>query len=139
MIDPKEIRLGNLIINCGIDYDAGGNKVRDREEDEIITVDIDTIKDCIAYSAHYDGIPLTPEWLERCRFAGSGQFAQGTVVVEGGGDVNIRVIEDEKCKYYIPFHKSVKIEYVHQLQNLYFTLTGEELQIKLHESTQPEI
>jgi hypothetical protein len=68
MIDVKELRIGNLVNSLGIDYDAGENKIHDPEEDEIVAVDLDVIKDCIGQPNHYAAISLTPEWLEKCGF-----------------------------------------------------------------------
>lgn len=36
-----------------------------------------------------------------------------------------------KLNYYIPFRADREIKYVHELQNLYFALTNEELKINL--------
>ena len=37
---------------------------------------------------------------------------------------------DEDVERYVEF-KNMEIKYLHQLQNLYFALTGEELEVKL--------
>jgi hypothetical protein len=85
-----------------------------------------------------EGIPLTPEWLERCGFSKGANDdcddceTYSTAKMDGG-------IAQEKDGYYLSiihadgYYKQIvgrKIEYVHHLQNLFFCLTGEELTIK---------
>ena len=77
-------------------------------------------------------IPLTPELLEKCGF-GQGKTISPKWLTENLARFSIKVIVDEG---YITIHKDCdrmffsfgSIEYLHQLQNLVFTLTGEELQ-----------
>lgn len=72
-------------------------------------------------------IPLTKEWLVKFGFDGRKDFKW----------IGIVGVQLRDSKYYISlkdlsnvlFHSIVEIKYVHQLQNLYFTLTGEELTI----------
>jgi hypothetical protein len=76
-----------------------------------------------------DPIPLTPEWLERrgfkdgwLEFNGGCQLTvhkDGTAVVSGWDSATSGQSVEVPC------------EYLHQLQNLYFALTGEELKIEL--------
>lgn len=70
-------------------------------------------------------IPLTPEWLERC----------GLQKKYWNSDKDLK-LEMYENKAYIGNNFSTNatiihnINYVHQLQNLYFALTDEELTIK---------
>lgn len=68
-------------------------------------------------------IPLTSEILEACGFElkEDRYFEKGRVVIYdfGGGIYTL-------YQYVLP-----EIKYLHQLQNLYFALTGTELEIKL--------
>lgn len=70
-------------------------------------------------------IPLTEEWLERFGFekttSGISAFLKTESVTFwwGGHFVNM---SDNETQYNL-----VNVSYVHQLQNLYFALTGEEL------------
>jgi hypothetical protein len=75
-------------------------------------------------------IPLTPEILEKCGF----------VIIEQGRlcvwfeDFELCQLNSDKNKlglYWCEHYTGVSIEYLHQLQNIYFALTGEELNIKL--------
>lgn len=83
-------------------------------------------------------IPLTEEWLEKLGFK-KNQQRVGTAgaecvpfdyTVDGWHRSDI-VIKDFQLAYPI---FNVELQYVHQLQNLYFALTGEELTIKLYDT-----
>ena len=69
-------------------------------------------------------IPLTEEWLEKFDWEKEGiyydSFEKSFYVFSGLGDPS-------------SYGKKVKLEYVHQLQNLYFALTGEELTLNEEE------
>ena len=62
-------------------------------------------------------IPLTPEILEKAKFSGTIFPAQLSI--------------GETGKIYWGNGVNIEIKYLHQLQNLYFELTGEELAIEL--------
>ncbi len=74
-------------------------------------------------------IPITPEWLERFGFQkiiGCGwqldiETNHYCLYSENGKYVDLFVYSDEVGK---------QCKYIHQLQNLYFALTGEELELK---------
>ena len=81
----------------------------------------------------YEPIPLTEEWLERFGFEKDEEYDEG-------GLVDYRMILMSGSLEFVSFWNSeeitgvnqpqtgVDVEYVHQLQNLYFALTSEELQ-----------
>ena len=64
-----------------------------------------------------NAIPLTEEWLAKFGFENKTK----TFVLN-----NISIKQQTKGYF---FYLSIMIQYVHQLQNLYFALTGEELKI----------
>ena len=79
----------------------------------------------------YEPIPLTEEWLERFGFeqmklyTGDKCFVKEKFCVLCDGqlknyDLRLTFDSDQTIR--------IKLDYVHQLQNLYFALTGEELQ-----------
>ena len=104
MIKSNELRIGNLV----------------EKEGEIYVADFITIN----MAHNYNPIPLKPEILEKCGFIPTGlaDFING--------EIELWQVNNE-------FHYSVHDDYhisinsVHQLQNLYFALTGEELTIQL--------
>lgn len=72
-------------------------------------------------------IPLTEEWLLKFGFV---KLDTSDIFYILGYNMQLKVSE---CLNMVAWHNlmlhDVKIEYVHQLQNLYFALTGEELKI----------
>lgn len=130
----SELRIGNLI------FDLTMSPVQVRG----------TGTSCIWISENGPGtelaftpIPLTEEWLVKFGFKGINKPNSHYVINDPNGYKDTHKISifltlnsqwqiafsDELAGYkdYIP---TTKIEYVHQLQNLYFALTGEELTIK---------
>lgn len=135
MIKTNEIRRGNFL-NCGVDEDDEGNEVP--MPGRVLQIFQETIhwtnilnqedisKGYNSTDARFiNPIPLTPEWLERCglskRYWNSDK------------DLKLEIYEN---KAYIGNNFSTNasivhnINFVHQLQNLYFALAGEELTIK---------
>jgi hypothetical protein len=71
-------------------------------------------------------IPLTEEWLLKFGFEKTewDNFNSYRLII-GNNDYAIVLYSDGNCE--VGDIITCKIEYVHQLQNLYFALTGEEL------------
>jgi len=117
MIKANELRIGNLlnVINTAP-----------------IVVTADHIKAISEGDKDYSPILLTPEWLEQCGFEKDGAVENGHYRHNG-----IYLFEDDELPGL--FHDILaqfngtrtEIKYLHQLQNLYFALTGEELIITL--------
>jgi hypothetical protein len=80
------------------------------------------------YPERYSSIPLTEEWLKRFGFEKDGtNYQKGWFYLHGNnktGSVDFLLNEPYSNKY-----NATVLQYVHQLQNLYFALTGEELTI----------
>jgi len=120
----KELRIGNFLRTPnGINHVSG---IQDREVVEVgeIGYVIEMVKP----------IPLTEEWLlnfgfetyttEKSKVYKLGNFMV-TYVLKG------RFAGNKYLKAFnISFSEFGHIKHVHQLQNLYFALTGEELQIR---------
>ena len=110
-----------------------GNWVNVTDKDYQVTQILERGVNCGHIGAMYDlvkPIPLTEEWLvnhgEGIDFEGDYMFVwRGIVWYYRMSDFSVR--RDYKQKNKINW---VEIKYVHQLQNLYFALTGEELTIK---------
>lgn len=117
MINPKELRIGNKVFL----------------QNEVVTIaELEKAGATFeenGFVAVYDyltPIPLNPEWLQRMSFDQSGEaFELGDLPID---------FKIEKEGDYLYWNQSelpdVQIKNVHQLQNLYFALTGEELTIK---------
>ena len=127
----NELRIGNWVL------DAISNKI---ERADYLTIKILVDEDDV-----YEHIPLTEEWLLKFGFQIKDQLSIHKTKV-----YYISGIDVDYCLYFAdfrqdfgfyieytdsPFDKDLGvlypiafgIKYVHQLQNLYFALTGEEL------------
>jgi hypothetical protein len=93
----------------------------------------------------FEPIPLTPEILERCGFSQDGFYQYGIDASSSlstskrrlyfGGDYLYLEEEDKNLNRDLItiWNKDLmKVFYLHQLQNLYFTLTGKELNYNPH-------
>ncbi len=102
-------------------------------DDAIIEVDNGTTHDAKLCS----GIPLTPEWLERCGLIKQGEESKHNYEVWGNRNIELARVDDgyalhvQDLDEYASWTIYKAVQYLHQLQNLYFALTGEELNVKL--------
>lgn len=120
MIKANEIRLGNWVSEQGPD-----GKIH------YFQMSIDFLEALEAEPGLFDPIPLTPEILEKCGFEewAKGNWKLPEVLCLNGWS--------NKFNYYEPYQVlstytgNVYLQYVHQLQNLYFALTGEEISIDM--------
>ena len=115
----SELRIGNLV-------DLGNRiaKVIEIAHLGCVVVDLEETQDTIEDYERVKGIPLTEEWLLRFGFEknGNNQF----ILMEGSVDILFnKDLNGWTCDG-INFSINMT-EHVHQLQNLYFVLTGEEL------------
>ena len=104
MIAANELRVGNLANNGFKDYQVSGATIWHLETGNATALPI----------------PLTEEWLLRFGFKKGVKYWS-----YNGFDVDF--------KEWFGFNKMVAkspLKHVHQLQNLYFSITGEELTIK---------
>ena len=84
----------------------------------------------------FEPIPLTEEILLKCGFyeTSNKDFIGGLFALKQKGDgfyINKETMSYCYFDYEGNIEDIIKINYVHQLQNLYFALTNEELQIEL--------
>lgn len=105
-MNKQELRIGNYVNHNGF---------------APITIDAVDIIHCQQHPEAYKPIELTEEWLLKLGF-----------IIDNGwfkiGYLKLFPIRDLYYRAIVPITKDIK--YVHQLQNLYFALTGEELTIK---------
>lgn len=134
MIKANELRIGNLIYEAGEQariYQLGSGGISFYTINDI-HVNKETGCTLNGGEIRFKPIPLTPEWLERMGFV----YKDGATECgeERKNGVHLYVHDEEPV--YLHFSRGsfngtkVEIKYVHQLQNLYFALTGEELEIK---------
>lgn len=114
MIKENELRIGNLLV----DYKGDVHHVCKRT--------IWTISEVTNHG--YEPIPLTSEWLGKLGFADEDKNVFTKERLKIGLDDN----GGANWVFYFEQHLSLhSMSYVHQLQNLYFALLGEELAIKV--------
>jgi hypothetical protein len=122
MIQLNEIRLGNLV-------KADNEKIwNSTYNGSIVAVDIDILMDIFKDENLYSPIPLSVELLEQAGFKWQG----GDHYANEENDI---WIEDKSGLYRFarPFLTKYNLKYLHQLQNLYFALTGTELEVNLNQ------
>lgn len=128
----NELRIGNYV-------DLLGNFVKIECISKLPMRDSMYWLKCIDYVdtkiIHFKPIPLTEEWLVKLGFSEKDHehidYIPETYfsIKSEIGIMNINSCFEFTLDYGGEFSSS-KIKYVHQLQNLYFALTGEELTIK---------
>jgi len=119
MIDPKELRLKNKI-KVSISKDSAVY--------EVMGIDFATYTVRLSGVRRYEWvsydklipIELSPEILEVCGLMAGGLFP----------DTEYYSLEDGKL-YFEGEYTTTDVKYLHQLQNLYFVLTGRELEVNL--------
>ncbi len=101
----SELRIGNLVNYCN----------------KISVLNAELFLQLLKYTTPFEPIPLTEEWLLKFGFEHLGSsrfdFKRFTYYLYDGS-------------FYNQSSRLSTIKYVHQLQNLYFALTNEELTIK---------
>ena len=127
-MDAKELRIGNWIL----DHEADPKKTIYYQVEEIQRLSNNkalnqtlgvTYRKGSCWTCDVEPIPLTEEWLVKFGFDNLGAYGWGI------GYFHIRFRNIHKF-YFLLENRLVRIKYVHQLQNLYFALTNEELKIK---------
>lgn len=119
MIQANELRIGNFLINgLGEEFRANGYTIA---HFELINSPADSLKP----------IPLTEEWLlkmppEIGEWDSETEmfYFEKSELIEKLGNGKFLFLPYSGCNF------SVQLESVHQLQNLFFALTGTELELK---------
>lgn len=121
MLTANELRIGNIVA-CDFIHTPDGVHIISGEDIYMIQTG--------CQKAELLGIPLTARTLEQCGYAFfEGYWHHEFVDLKEDKDGFYLCIEDEHD--YELYTVSRAFQYVHQLQNLYFALCGEELSIKI--------
>lgn len=132
MIDVEELRIGNLVM-----FDGKYIKIESMNRTSVygLPVGLDQTKIYLT-SDEIEPLPLTEEILLKCG------FLKGELLIENNWEYEINLRGDYILKYdyrrrwviknngFQKFNDPVHIpivQHLHQLQNLYFALTGKEL------------
>jgi len=133
MLAANELRMGSLIEKDNVMYKFLSLEQNHASTSEYRWYWVETLDGKLGkyYSSHFNPIPLTPEILEKCGlkngnseldrnvfYSTNKHLAQFSVNISGSFGIYVGV--------FIAL-RSVHLEYLHQLQNLYFALTNEEL------------
>jgi hypothetical protein len=119
-----ELRIGNFV-KCSI---IQNGHLRKGDNHELTMSDFNhDLEDC------FEPIPLTEEWLIKFGFYNKGKtnntFYRDLLKVDQALYFPY-IVKHKGLHLSISGKKIKRIKHVHQLQNLYFALTGEELTIK---------
>lgn len=123
MIQANELRIGNKIL-CDGKMATVANLFPDN-----IRVKEKSIYEQASHESMYEPIPLTPETLEKAGFeyqhdqTGMCYYCKNVYMFFDGEYLSANFGHIKRL--------DVEVKYLHQLQNLYFTLTGTELEINL--------
>lgn len=130
----SELRIGNFVFDSDREnpYYYTVEKIQSREYSESAEEEQDEIIGRIdgSIDGFYDiipsPIPLTEEWLLKFGFEFTDWLGSWDLK-----DGNFGLVKTHNEKFVLENHSiSPEIQYVNQLQNLYFALTGSELEIK---------
>lgn len=134
MIQENELKLNNLIIPLIGSLEHIG-KITSISSN-FINYDLidDNFEEYLSIShestlSNIKPIPLTEEWLLKFGFEKGNDFIGDCFYIER--EKEDFVLHPKKDYFYFYFlYDSVEVKHVHQLQNLYFVLTNEELTLK---------
>lgn len=120
-MDARELRIRNLVLRTN-------KQTKEKLLIELTASDIlDISANGVLSSFNYEPIPLTEEWFPKF------------YAIKVGSNIQIGVIIlwkniNDGMMYFRFEGVSLKISFIHELQNLYFALTNTELTLKLNVS-----
>lgn len=126
MIKKESLRIGNLV------QTKRGRMI------EVVSIQMDGINTESGdiypkYSCEdIDGIPLSEDWLKKCGFVIGAGPADGFYAGENG--IAIQQVGNDwlLCERVRDGYQFIRgINFVHELQNIYFAICGQELKIEL--------
>jgi len=132
MIQVTDLRVGNLVFYPTVNLNNG------EPFDEVIEVKANDIKNLEISRNYLKPIPLTEEWLDNFGFE-KVKYGYKFPKIDGneyrmkiGRWVTKKFLQEDVLLEhpFIRYDGICDIHYVHQLQNLYHALTGQELTIK---------
>ena len=130
-MESKDLRIGNII-----EYDNNGTSITVKG---LSNRNVYYNSDCYSDYKSMNGIPLTEEWLLKFGFVKQIGFYK---FIGGKFKNSLEVAHNDLDKWYCYYRNFNKgevddfvllrndLKHVHQLQNLYFALTGQELKHK---------
>jgi hypothetical protein len=133
MIKPNELRIGNLVKYLNIPYPVYPLKDGIVEVEEVLSDGVNRSQgDSTLYeSENIEGIPLTTEWLGKlgCDVK-TYDDEDGALVSLTGFFVTQPFYQEDHSLSISHAPKARRLKYVHEFQNYYHAVMGEELTIK---------
>lgn len=129
MLKESELRIGNIIQLVFSDHTNIGIVESISTQSIQLNVIYSDGKNKLADNSERQGVPLTEEWLLKFGFEGHGEGIMQDIYT-----LKYFNVQNSEAGF-LHLGSQVALRYVHQLQNLYFALTGEELTIKKEEET----
>jgi len=133
----RELRIGNILTDGKFDFTIESIEQESVWGDIIECIKIEQIEDCYESGDYHfnieniEGIPLTEEWLLKLGFV---RFLKYKIYNKESFQIEKHASYKDGYIFFLDSEgeapPSIKIKYVHQLQNLYFALTSEELTIQ---------
>jgi len=137
MIQANELRVGNLFYLNDDDLIENQHVYENIAIHKITGEDIHMCEiDNQAFNMFYKQIPISEKWLLKFEFKNhlKGFLLNGFLVKRGITMQNSIITGSNNVISYLSVQLGeyvVKLEYIHQLQNLYFALTSEELTVSV--------
>lgn len=138
MIQSKEVRIGNLV-----EFNGEVFEIESISRD-LPNIKLDSRGIGVVPWVSLNGVTLTEEWLVKFGFVQYGQKNEHNPMLLCKSNYDFAIYPPSdifKKKYWrtsihesIASYKDLNILFVHQLQNLYFALTGEELTLTPNET-----
>lgn len=136
MIDARELRLGNYVLDSGgkvlrIDFFEHLQSGYDCKFGQRMFVASEEVHPMTDYTDSANPIPLTEQWLIDFGFGKVQNIYQRHNQIlldpESNGSYKVKFWTHSISRAEPLYQSNLAIRYVHQLQNLYFALTGKEL------------
>lgn len=127
MVHTTQLRIGNWVMHDNEPYQFkldSFERLTDGSDPKMVQ-----------WFQDLEPIPLTPEILEKCGFKLWDDMSRYSIEFENGNTFQVTNCREvflgggDACTEGHGF--DLKIYHLHQLQNLYFSLTGKELEVKL--------
>lgn len=134
-MEAKNFRVGNLVMSNELACNCEPNKIL---EIAGVGLDLDFNNGTTQNYVGISGIPLNKEWLNNFGFNDE-EYKQGYIGVEFKTNMILDFVLSKPkfmgkwqdfYAYELGQHRFVPLKYVHQLQNLFFAITGTELTVK---------
>lgn len=124
----QELRIGNYV---KLTYMVEVTAISNDGDCYYTPIDQEEYLDEFTDIRHFEPIPLTPEVLEACGF----EYDESNIKWKINKNSKFEFAWGEECgtqfNYSVCRRGVSHVNFLHQLQNLYYSLTGQELQIDI--------